>query len=386
MSNKKVGIVTSYLDFDKNYGGVLQAYALSRQIELLGYDARIMPYIYEHIPEDPREKSLFWTVLRALRDRLHPQMRKYAKQKKLHRVMMKFVNAQMPVYRKERIRLRELSEIASDFHAFVCGSDQVWSTRLQQDHCDGGMFLRFVPKGVKKIGYAPSMGATVSVRGETGEEIRESLGDFDAVSVREKTGQSLLRELLGKEVPLVLDPTLLLERKEWARIAKVPEGLPERYIVVYRFGSVPHTLQTMKEIVKKTGLPVIELPSSRIAMEDGFHKRFDIDPGDFIGLVKNAALVLTDSFHATVFSIVNATPFVSFYRQDPSVPFNMNSRLDDLLAMTGLTHRLCPVGGAVEYESLFTVDFAEAHRRIDERRAPSLQYLAEALKGEVAHE
>ena len=299
--------------------------------------------------------------------------------------MMEFVNTQLPMYRKERIRLRELSEISNEFYAFICGSDQVWSTRLQNDHCDKGMFLRFVPEGVKKIGYAPSMGATISVSEETATEICESLSDFDAVSVREKTGQNLLQEILGRKVPLVLDPTLLLDRKEWENIAEVPRGLPERYLVVYRFGSMAYTIETINEIVEKTGFPVIELPSSRIAMEDGFPKRFDIDPGAFIGLIRNATLVLTDSFHATVFSILNATPFISFYRQDPSLPFNMNSRLDDLLSMTGLNERLCPIGEKVNYDNLFDVDFTDAHKAIDERRDSSLSYLSAALNGDGIH-
>lgn len=376
---KKVGIITSYLDFDKNYGGVLQAYALSKRISFLGYYAYIMPYVYEHIPINNKKSSIVWKFLRFSRDCIIPEKRKRLKQRKMNRVMMNYVNTHMPIYKTERMTLNDIKDIADDFYAFVCGSDQVWSTKLQRDRCDPGMFLQFVPQDVKKIAYAPSLGSTTSVSQKTANEIRACLSDFDAISVREHTGQSLLKSITGKEYPIVLDPTLLLKRSEWDEIACVPQNLEGKYILVYRFGDIPFNHEKIKEIQAKLDLPIIELPSSLVALKSEYTKRYDIDPGMFLGLISNATLVCTDSFHATVFSIIYKTPFISFYRQDSTLEFNMNSRIDNLLIMTGLSERILNIGDDIKYSKLFNIDFDLANKKIDALRENSFKYLSDAL-------
>lgn len=383
MGTKKVGIITSYLDFDKNYGGVLQAYALSKQIEKLGYDAYIMPYVYEHIPTDKKAKKWFWRLARTVRNFIDPQRSVIFCKKKVARTMMGFVNRKLPVYCQDRMRLRDLSNVANAFDAFVCGSDQVWSTKLQKDHCDPGMFLKFVPQSVKKIAYAPSLGSTTSVTAETAQEIRENLSDFTAISLRENAGRALIKDVTGKEYPIVLDPTLLMKPEEWDDIADVPKNIPEKYILVYRFGNIPHTYKKIKEIQNKLGLPIIELPSSKVSYEDDFYKRYDVDPGKFIGLIQNAALVCTDSFHATVFCILSKTPFITFFRQEPTSEYNMNGRVTDLLKIAELEDRLVVPGAEINYDGMFNVDFGPAHKNISRLRTPSLEFLRNALKGET---
>ncbi len=379
--DKKVGIITSYLDFNKNYGGVLQAYALSKQISILGYQPYVMPYVYEHIPPE-KKATLLRRTYRWLRSFSNPYRKETKKQKQMNVIMLDFVRNKLPLYSETRTTVADMKKSTNDFHAFICGSDQVWSTRLQRDHCDPGMFLQFVPQHIKKIAYAPSMGSTVSVTEETAQEIRNSLSDFDAISIREVKGQTLIESIIGKRVPIVLDPTLLLPEKEWEDIATIPSGLPSKYILLYRFGNIESNLDKILEISNRLGLPIIELPSSLISLSDGLEKRYDIDAGGFIGLIRNATLVCTDSFHATVFSIINKTPFVSFCRQDPKLENNMNGRLVDLLRMTCLEQRLVMPDGEVDYDNLFNVNFVTAHEKIEQMREGSLSYLKNSLEGE----
>lgn len=379
---KKVGIITSYLDFNKNYGGVLQAYALSRQIELLGYTPYIMPYIYEHIPVNEKV-DLLHKIYRKLRRSLSPYRKGLKMQKQMHQTMLDFVSQKLPVYSNERMTVSDIKKVSNDFYAFVCGSDQVWSTKLQRDHCDAGMFLQFVSHPIRKIAYAPSMGSTVSVSEETANEIKQSLSGFDAISLRETKGQALIEEITGNKYPIVLDPTLLLPWDEWNQIATVPSNLPEKYILVYRFGNIKSNFDKILEIQKRLDFPIIELPSSLVSLNDGLDKRYDINAGAFIGLIKNAALVCTDSFHATVFSIINQTPFVCFCRQAPDLTYNMNGRITDLLKTTDLENRLILPNETVDFDSLFNIEFDYAHKVIEELRGPSLEYLRNALEGEV---
>lgn len=376
--SKKVGIITSYLDFNKNYGGVLQAYALSKQISLLGYTPYIMPYIYEHIPVNEKV-DLLHKIYRKLRNDVSPYRKGLKKQKQLHKTMIDYVNSNLPVYSTDRMTVSDIRNIADDFYAFVCGSDQVWSTKLQRDHCDPGMFLQFVPENVKKIAYAPSMGSTITVTDETANEIKNSLADFNAISVRETKGRDLLLKITGEDFPIVLDPTLLLPLSEWKNITKIPEVLPEKYILVYRFGKIKSNFDKILDIQRHLNLPVIELPSSLISLNDGLDKRYDIDAGGFIGLIKNATLVCTDSFHATVFSIINETPFVCFCRQDPNLENNMNGRITDLLKMTKLEKRFILPDTKFDYNRLFDIEFETAHSIIDAVRVSSLAYLKNAL-------
>lgn len=377
---KKVGIITSYLDFDKNYGGILQGYALSRIINNMGYETYIMPYVYQHITEE--NISLLHKILRICRKKITIAVNTPKRnQEKSFRTIKSFVNEHLPLYSNDITTINDLKVIAKEFHAFVTGSDQVWNVRLQKNHCDPGMFLSFVPKGVKKIAYAPSMGSTSSITGDLSKEFNDAISDFDAISARELSGQKLIKETTGLFAPIVLDPTLLMPVEWWNEFLDAPEDLPPEYILLYRFGTeMESTDRAICEVQKKYNLPIIELPSSSKALSDEYTKKYNINPAQFIGLIKNATIVLTDSFHCTVFSILMRTQFLTFYRQPPENKNNMNARVDDLLQMTGLADRLVKPGMSVIYKKISDEDFNSAHLAIEERRDASLSYLRDALK------
>ena len=376
---KKVGIITSYLDFNKNYGGILQAYALSEIVSNMGYDAYIMPYVYEYISEREKAESSFHKFARKIRKQYKVLISDaFRYQEQNYKNIFAFVNATLPLFQKDRMRVTELEILSKDFYAFISGSDQVWSTKLQQESCDPGMFLKFVPDGVKRIAYAPSLGSTVSMSAKTAVDFRDSVLRYDAISVRERQGQQLIKEITGLDVPIVLDPTLLLPVHKWIDFCETPPDLPEHYILLYRFGKELNPY--LQEIQQKVGLPIIELPSSELSMHDGYDKRFDINPAQFLGIIKNAELVLTDSFHCTVFSILLKSQFLTFYRQSPSNKSNMNGRVDDLLGMTELTSRLISPNAAVNYDKISEAQFNLAHANIELHREFSYQYLTNSLQ------
>ncbi len=381
MNKKKVGIITSYLDFNKNYGGILQAYALSSLITQLGYDTYIMPYVYEFIEEGKSDllHKAYRFGIKQIRKITNPQFRN---QQFFYDNMLKFVNKELPIYRESRIRVNELKEISSDFYAFVSGSDQVWSTKLQNNHCDPGMFLSFVPQGVKKIAYAPSLGSTLEMNAITAYEFKQAVCGYDSISSREKLGKDLIERITGREAPMVLDPTLLYDRENWYKFISVPDNLPKDYILLYRFGNMKSTDLAIKIFEEKYKYPIIELPSSAVSINDHYNKRYDINPACFLGLIKNARLVLTDSFHCTVFCILMKTQFFTFYRQEPSQSSNMNGRLDDLLKLTNLESRLVKPNNTILYDRISEQQFEYAHKCIDQEKAFSLDYLKSALEHE----
>lgn len=377
---KKVGIITSYLDFDKNYGGVLQAYALSRMISSLGYKPYIMPYVYQHITDE--RISFIHKLLRSIRKTCTFAVNaSKRKQNKSFRNIKRFVDERLPIYTKRATTIDDLKVLSKDFYAFVCGSDQVWNIRLQRNHCDPGMFLTFVPEEIKRIAYAPSLGSTTSIGGELVNEFRSAVSRFHSISVRERGGQDIILKTTGLFAPIVLDPTLLVPLDWWDDFSETPDNLPSKYILLYRFGSdVESTDLSIAEAKRKYGLPIIELPSSAKSLTDGYAKRYDINPAQFIGIIKNASLVLTDSFHCTVFCILMRTQFMTFYRQSPEMQNNMNDRVDDLLQMTRLTNRLIKPGMKLATQPISDEEFSRAYSEIAERKESSLTYLREALE------
>lgn len=377
---EKVGIITSYLDFDKNYGGVLQGYALSKIISSLGYTPYIMPYVYQHITDE--KISFVHRLLRSVRKKCTCAINSSKRnQNKSFRNIKRFVDERLPIYPQKTTTIDDLKDLSKDFHAFVCGSDQVWNVRLQRNHCDPGMFLSFVPDGIKRIAYAPSLGSTTSIGGELVEEFQNAIARFHSISVRERGGQDLIMKTTGRFAPIVLDPTLLMPLEWWNDFLETPEQLPPKYILLYRFGSdMESTDRSIVEAQRKYGLPIIELPSSAKSLTDGYTKRYDIDPAQFIGIIKNASLVLTDSFHCTVFCILMRTQFLTFYRQSPEMQNNMNDRVDDLLQMTQLTSRLIKPGMELVTQPISEGEFSRAYLEIAERKKASLTYLREALK------
>lgn len=387
MSNRKVGIITTYQSFRSNYGAVLQAFALSRQLDILGYDAQIMPYISESevcriASQQPKESFIGKWLRRARHIFNFKRVKNYfmlRKQETLMKAFDKFNQAHLPLYREKTIGVQDLTSIAADFYAFISGSDQVWSTKLQGNCCDKGMFLKFVPENVKRIAYAPSMGSRCSGN-EVENDIRNSVSNYNAVSLREQDGADYLYEIMGNRYPVVLDPTLLLPPSEYECLVKKPDGIPDKYILVYRFGRMEHTLACISELAKALNLPVIELPSSFVSLEDRLKKRYDIGPDKFLWLIRHASLVCTDSYHATIFSIISHTPFLTFFRIEPSrADTNMNARVLELLGMTGLSGRLVYPGQTPDMDEVFKVDFDTADKRIAEKRTDSLAYLENVL-------
>lgn len=320
---------------------------------------------------------VFSRLFKRLKMRLNTK-----KRERLKTIFDEFNNKNLPLYRKERISIEEMVSLAGDYCAFISGSDQVWSTKLQGDCCDKGMFLKFVPENVKRIAYAPSMGARCTQEGIE-DDICHSVGYYNAVSLREREGAKYLEKIMGEKFPVVLDPTLLISPREYDAIVQEPKDVPDKYILVYRFGDVPHTLMTIASIAKELKLPIIELPSSDVSLMDNLKKRYDIGPDKFIWLIRHATLVCTDSYHATIFSIINHTPFLTFFREEPTAATtNLNARVLELLEMTGLSERLIYPGQTPDASEVLNVDFSEAENSIINRRASSLAFLKNALNSD----
>lgn len=224
---------------------------------------------------------------------------------------------------------KDISEVLNpdDFTYFITGSDQVWNPDFAGNDL---YFLTFV-KQEKRIALAASIGY---------EELDESLKEYytdrinqmNYISVREKSAVNLIRELTKREVDLMIDPTLVVDRSYWLSIMERPKlDFQKQYILSFFLGE--EAGKEIEIISKTCNLSVIHMNQKRFA------EWYTLSPSQFLYMVKHAEYVLTDSFHAVAFSIQFNTSFYVFQRKD-KVLKNMFSRMESLLEIFELQERI----------------------------------------------
>ena len=202
--------------------------------------------------------------------------------------------------------------------------------------------------------------------------------------MRETSGQKLIKNLIGRDVPVVADPTILANRRIWDDL-KGDRLIKKDYIMCYFLGNNPNHRKLAEELSKKTGLPIVTLPhGDEIVKADfgfGEIKPRGVGPAEFVNLINNAKYVCTDSFHGTVFSILYKRQFMVFnrYTADVNGKSSTNSRLSSLLNLLGLENRLYDSNKGLKQDMFEPINFETAHKNIEKLREQSLAYLKNAL-------
>ena len=346
MKMKKVGIIT--IHNSPNYGACLQSYALYRYIQQQGNDVEIIdlhrPFAYEdYIPSKKYVSSR--SVKRSLLSRIKGNVKSFIgikpKKSSLYSpsAIKKFDEFNSVIKLSKPYRgIDELYANPPLYDLYISGSDQLWNPT--QAYCLEPYFLTFVPKGQgKKISYATSVGIT-DLRDNEKKDFAKWLNLYDDISVREYQAQSLLQGLLAdKKVNQVADPTFLLDPKDWKNMAVKPKQ--SKYILMFTLQHRPEVLEYCLQLSKQSGLPLIELGQVQPDVLDGSYTAVkDAGPREFLGYIENAELVITDSFHCTVFSLImGANNFYTYI-----APTNQRgSRIIDLLnTYQTIEHLLSP--------------------------------------------
>lgn len=391
---RTIGIMTSEESFLNNYGAALQGYALFSMLKEWGYDPSIIRYngyapkrrfgnVKDFIKKvTGYKRDLYSPGQLERREQLQKIKEKYQADSdgRVTNYFKKFEDSHMKFASGMRYNAQLLKEHPPLFDMYVCGSDQIWNPIFHGGVCDPGYYLDFVPRGHKRIAYAPSLG-TDELPESCIKKMKCYLSKMDALSVREESGAAILSELIGKPVRQMLDPTMMVDSSIWNKIDAVPANLPTEYILCYRFSDNLSHREKIQEIAELLNLPIISLPLTPVAMEDPFEKRFDAGPSEFVGMIKKAKLVCTDSFHATVFSILNHTPFVTFQRESyANKRASMNTRITSLLNHIGLQNRVISRDSSVNADYLLNVNFRATDKWLDEQRAISQAFLKSALE------
>lgn len=350
----RVAVIT-LADFN-NYGNRLQNYALERLIVEMGYEVNsIVPYRPNIIKE---------AVKTVIRKKDVPFTQKWLQLKRLNN----FLSFDKRYSRTSSINNNDFCTIPiEDYDCFISGSDQVWNPDWA-DYTYEKTFLRFCRKE-KRIAYAASFGVD-SIPKKWIDKYKTGLSEFQYLSVRENKAVEIVEELIGKTCERVLDPTMLLDKDEWNRIAIVPpQCMNKNYILTYFLGGRSDAVnKDILEYARKYDCYVINL----LDLND---PNYFVGPDKFVGLISKAKLILTDSFHATVFSIIYERPFVVYNRK--GIGSKMGSRLSSLLDMCDLSRRKREL---VDETNLFSCDFENAKKKIEQEKIHSMAFLHNAIE------
>lgn len=350
----KIGIITHFHK-SINYGGVLQAYALCKFLNDNGYSAQQILYTHKSTPIEAEKRSLR-LIFGKLKSRIERKL--YAKRNKAVKARMEnaFCEFRNSIPHTEKEYTREnVAELSGEFDAFITGSDQVWNPFWY----DPSYMLNFVNAEKKRISYAASMGVS-SLSDREREVFKKELNAFDGLSVREGNAATLLSDLLERDVTVTVDPTLLLTKETWDSI--LPERkISEKYVFTYLLGNGMKARKLAKKFADKKGLKLVSIPDllgayRKCDRKNGAELVFGATPADFISLIKNAEYVITDSFHASVFSILYHKNFFAFQRGGK---IKMGSRIHTLLQMFGCTDRFISEDSETSLEHLLSLESKE---------------------------
>jgi len=330
----KVGILTFHSA--ANYGAVLQAYATQEALLELGVDAEIIDYanskrreMYDirYLVRRTRKNGLF-AVLKVLAGTSLIVLRK--------KKFRKFCHKNYHLTDRKFHTPEQLKTELPKYDYYMVGSDQVWN--YENNGKDMSYLLDFVSEKDKTISYASSFGLA-SIPEELMTDYTRCLNGIKWLSVREKAGADIVESLIDKKKPVVLDPVFLLTKKRWGNVAKFTNQVREPYILLYTTKATYHD-----DFLRATGYDVKRYhiahlttsPRLKDMLDSKTKLVFTASPEEFLGLVENARLVLTSSFHGTAMSIIFQKQFITFLSNNKG----KDARITDLLNRLGLTNRI----------------------------------------------
>ena len=362
----KAGLVTFY--HIHHYGALLQAAATERAVESLGGECEIIDYYVNQNNDLFRKPTGVGSAAANVHTALH-----YKALRDRYQRFERFSKDHLRISGHRFESLEELRSAELPYDLILSGSDQIWNPKIFPDgRFDPVFFGTFSSR--RKIAYAPSFGVPHIPEGME-EELRSYLEQFSHISVRERQGREIVKEITGKDVPVVLDPTLLLTAEQWSAMA-APLDRSGGYILCYCISKPGALAPYIQRMAEETGLPVVQLCGIRQKVHPKAACVLDAGPSEFLGLFQNASYVCTNSFHGTVFSVQFQKPF--FTAVAPSeLAAPESSRTFSILSRLGLTERIIGTGATAGLDD--TIDWADVDRRLRAARQSSLDYLRAAL-------
>ena len=372
MTDKRVGIITFHHSY--NCGSMLQTFALQNVIEQLGYKAEIIDFsnagqkqLYSVTKPNNSIKNILKNII------LFPYK---ARIKKNFDSFEEFKNTEFHLSLESYSHMEQLTD--SRYFSVVTGSDQVWNITIEDG--DDAYYLPWVKKA-RKVAYAPSFGAkNVMKYADNPEKYKTYLSDFKALSIREENGKRWIKDLVGKDVPVLLDPTLLLDASAYDRIADKSLNLPDKYIFFYSPSYQKDIVHLVECVSKKYHLPVIAFNTKTFYVKGMQRTGFKLpeieNPRSYLTLIKKATLIMTTSFHGTVFPTI--------FRKRVWViknggMFGDDDRVKTLINELGIEDRLIPIEYKEYFNYMKMVDYSYYDKELPILQNMAIQFLRDSL-------
>lgn len=382
---KKIGLCVRY-DCD-NYGSMLQILATQKAIEECGCR-------YEHIRYD---KKTIGFILKNLNRLFNPYF-----------IRGKFMDVQKKkglafndevrngneerlgmfrAYRKEYIKpyspvykgYSNLVKGARNYETVMVGSDQLWTPAGLQSKFYN---LMFVPDDIKKVALATSFGVT-EIPANQVEATKAFLERIEHLSVREQSGAKIIRDLTGRDALVAADPTLLYTGEQWEAIFPFQNRYSDRYIFAYFLGTNVEHRKLVEQFAREKNLKIITCPAMdefvEYDMTFGDLREYKVGPVEFLNLIRGAEYIFTDSFHGSIFSILNHKQFLTFNRYSDAIRAGKNSRIDSLFSLLALEERHYTGGAYTSAVMDAPIDYPAVEEKLKTLREETWDFLKNAL-------
>lgn len=376
---KKVGLITIFTGY--NYGTTLQAFAMNELLSKIGYtpvmvwyndsivrgrDIRITKLAKMFFRTFFRPK-LFKKTFKTYANSLEKGMTAESK-----RLFAEFTDKYLDINKMSYCKMKFFAR-KKEIAAFVCGSAQIWNAEAV--YVSPLYYLRFAPPE-KRIAYAPSMGKS-AVPPYNRKVLAKYINEFSHISIRENQGAKIIKELTGRTAPVVLDPTLAVNREFW--LSRFSADKSEDYILFYFLDKPKDSvLKKLRKISSETGKKILALPYAYDVLSEFEDISFvDAGPEKFVSLIANADFVCTDSFHGIAFAINLNIPFLVFDRNYGTAT-EQSSRIRSILSIIGLEDRFVENEHRLP-EGYKHIDFETVNERLNKEQEKSIDYLVNAI-------
>lgn len=346
----------------KNYGAVLQTYALAKYLDSCGHNVEVIDYVPNYLNQSLTSKNWAFNFIRSVIQ--------FPDRFKGEKVFGKFLSEFIPLTSRTYYSYTELQKELPPADAYVAGSDQIWNMNYPNGN-DDSYFLKFAPLGSRKISYAASL-AMDKLSEQQESRLLELTKDFTALSIRENSGTRLINDLGNKKAVTVIDPVFLLDAEDWRAIMD-SAPLNEKYILVYAFFRQKEVFEYAMRLAQKKDCKVYFVNTAYldvIMKKDKYY--WCASPNRFIELIHNAESVVTNSFHGLSFSLIFHKDVHVFYPNREG-----NSRIRDLLEMTDLSSRVVVDKNKVISE---TIDYTSVDEALNRQIEFSKNFLDRAFK------
>lgn len=372
-----------------NYGSKLQALATVKMFEELGLEYEIIRYnkktpdfILKSIPR------LFNFVF--LNDRYCQIQRKIEFGR--HTEIKKLVDIRNKAFESFDVHFKDnLSKVYSSYNALkaecadrydkvITCSDQLWSPSAL---ASGFYNLMFVPDNVLKVSWASSFGVS-KIPSYQIRRTKKYLERIEHISVRENQGAEIVKELTGRQVPVLMDPVFAFSKEEWNEIVPFEKPEWDDYIFCYFLGNDESHRTAAKTLAEKTGKKIVTLRhlDNYVDKDENFgdYAPYDVNPAYFLNILRNASYICTDSFHGTAFSIIFEKQFLVFDRYSNKSSNSKNSRIDSVCANLGLENRRFADTGSITDLMIADIDYTSVSKKVEGYRDNTKEYLKKVFE------